>query len=223
MTEILTETIIFVEWRYKSIDYALIEYFKKNAWLSDPEKITIKPSKSIKDIKGMLNSGFKEAGYTNGTVKNILIICDADSDSNQTFTDLITELNKHRDALNFNIPTEVGAINKTDTNKINFGIYLFPDNKSAWNLEVLCYENFKTQKLFSQKTACIEEYIKSLWTIDDVHKMTANKLCKAKIYMFLSTNKLDFFNGWTSELINQLDFNVQPLNELKSFIQSVES
>lgn len=119
-------------------------YFLESVLLeigADPESISICIARGKDRMEVTLGSILKSSDFTQERIKGYAIIMDAD-DSAQNST---LELHKVLTRLGEPNPPAGGFTNRQDGRKL--GLYLFPDNSTAGDLETLCLSTIQSSPL----------------------------------------------------------------------------
>jgi len=226
------KTIIIVESTDTGVDKELIDNILKKRGLNYSDfciKSTANPeSKKFGSINDVLK--YIEYEIYSDTkiewikeVQNVLIIVDADEDAEGQFNKIVEALEANQKKENFNIPSNLGVINKTDPNKINIGVFLMPDCKNIGSLETLCLKALNSNEKQKIKD-CIDKYFDCLEAkghlkLKDKEKMTENNLSKSKFRVCMATPDPDHY---TKSIIESIDFESSEFDQLTNFIKQTE-
>ncbi len=128
---------IIVEGKGKNLDFQVIEKFTKKFTKKYKLDVDIKPSGSYSEVCKFLKTLPKLSG-TN--LKHLLIIVDTDEENTEErFKEIKNKFNKNK----FNIPAKLGDIDYSDSEKVNLGIFLLPNNKDKGSMDTLVYSTLK--------------------------------------------------------------------------------
>jgi len=177
-------------------------------------KFSIFPKNNIEGVLSYLE-GKKTAEIYNGSINNILIIVDADKNPKKRFQDIVKIIKKDNFSTNYNIPQTLGVVNKKEENKINIGVFLFPNNKDTGSLETLLYDNLNIKS--KNKKECAEDYIQCIQNKES--EMTENNISKAKFRILNATPNPD---RYIKNVDESIDYNSDNLNTLKDFLKQIE-
>ncbi|MFZ2969551.1 MAG: DUF3226 domain-containing protein [Minisyncoccia bacterium] len=217
----MPKTIIITESTENGVDKKLLSELIK-CKISDSFLKSVKfissGSGSISDVRKELRTGLREAEFINGNVKNLLIIVDADENIENRFEELKKSLLKNSNK-SFNFPDKLNIIDKKNPEKINVGIFLFPDCKNKGSLETLCLEALKHDKK-DEKLDCVKNYFDCLQGRGiDINKETENNKSKSKFRVFMATPNPDHY---VDSVIDYIDLKSDVFNGVVDFIRKVD-
>ncbi|MBU0570150.1 hypothetical protein KKB40_05250 [Patescibacteria group bacterium] len=209
------KTVLICESTQGGSDKLLLEeLIKKHSLLqTNSYKIETKDPGSIDDVKEFLKTTLNTHHYiVSKETKNVLVIVDGDENPNRRFAEIRNCLDTGR----FEIQRSINSILPRSLNKINVGIYLFPDCQNPGSLETLCLKTLKHNHLDS-KLSCVDQYMTCIANLDG--RMTANNKSKSKFRVFMATPKPD---RYVSSIIDHTDFDSVEFNPLKDFIKQAQ-
>ncbi len=221
MTGINAETCILVESKQHGADKRFLDKLIAERGLLLGNNFEIR-TQDLNDkqcsVEGVLDnlkylSAGKDEVITTGKLKNLLLIIDADESASKRFKE-IQKIIRNGDI--FALPSKLGKIEKVK-NKINFGVYLFPDNKNKGSLESLILSCARAQ--FANKRECIDQYIGCLSRNGIDNGMTINNVDKSRVRIIGATPDPD---NYIQNLLNIVDFNSLKLAPLISFLNGIE-
>jgi len=168
---------------------------------------------SINDVTGFLKNTLVNQTYiVSKEAKNVLVIVDSDENPKQRFA----KLKACFDSNVFQVQASLGASLPKSTNKINVGIFLFPDCRNPGSLETLCLKTLKHLHLDS-KLHCVGQYMGCVSNLDS--EMTENNSTKSKIRIFTATPDPD---RYVDSILKLVDFDSTEFNLLKDFIKQAK-
>lgn len=213
------KTIIITESTEMGVDKKLLSELIKNRISEDFfNSVEITPRTDTYGVCKELKTGLQEAKLRDGNIKNLLIIVDADENPESRFKEIKTALSENSNK-NFNIPDGLNIVDKKDSEKINVGIFLFPDCENKGSLETLCLEAIKHDKK-KEKLDCVEKYFNCLKGKKiDISEETENNKSKSKFQVFMATPKSD---RYVKNIINHIDLKSDAFNKLMDFIKKTE-
>ncbi|MFH1048779.1 MAG: DUF3226 domain-containing protein [Patescibacteria group bacterium] len=217
----MPKTIIITESTDKGVDKKLLSELIK-CKISDSFLKSVKfissGSGSISDVRKELRTGLREAEFINGNVKNLLIIVDADENPKNRFEELKNNLLENSNK-NFNFPDELNILDKKDSEKINVGIFLFPDCENKGSFETLCLRALKHDKK-EKKFKCIKSYFGCLQDNKiDINEKTEDNKSKSKFRVFMATPNPD---RYVDSVIDYIDLKSDVFNGVVDFIRKVD-
>jgi hypothetical protein len=227
------KTFIIVESTDNGSDKALVKSILENMgfdlnnfYIKSTANANKRTTGNVKDvIKYIKTQICRETSdlYKWEEIKNILIIVDADENIEDRFKEIIEALNNNESKNNFNIPSQIGIINKDDANKINIGIYLMPDCMSAGSLETLCLQAL-VPKEKGKLEDCVEKYFYCLGQNGYLkttggQDMTENNKSKSKFRVCMATPNPD---AYISSIKENIDFKSGAFDKLVKFLKGAE-
>lgn len=212
----MPKTIIITESTDNGIDKKLLsELIKCKALDSFLNSIEFNQSGSISDVCKELQTGLRQREFIDGNVKNLLIIVDADENPKNRFEELKRNLLKNSNK-NFNFPDKLNIVDKKDNEKINVGIFLFPDCENKGSLETLCLKALKHNKK-DEKLKCVESYFDCLRSKEiDINEKTEDNKSKSKFRIFMATPNPD---RYIDSIIDYIDLESDVFNKVVNFIR----
>jgi len=128
---------IIVEGKGKNLDFQIIEKLTKEFTKKYKLDVDIKPSGSYSEVCKFLETLPKLSGIN---LKCLLIIVDTDEENiEKRFKEIKNKFSKNK----FNIPVKLGGIGSSDSEKVNLGIFLLPNNKNKGSMDTLVYSALK--------------------------------------------------------------------------------
>lgn len=209
------KTILICESTKTGTDKRLLEKLitKHGLLANNSYKIETKPPGSIVDVKEFLkNTLSKQAYVVSKEAKNILVLVDADEDPARRFL----EIKNCFDMQIFEVQRSLNSTLPQTANKIDVGIYLFPDRQNVGSLETLCLKTLRHDNL-NRKLSCVDKYITCISEAD--RNMTENNKSKSKFRIFMATPDPD---RYVDSIINHIDSDSPGFNLLKNFIQQAQ-
>jgi len=207
------QTVLVCESTENGSDKRLLEELIQKHFLLQAGNYKIKPTGSIDDVKEFLKFGLITKSYiVSRETERVLVIIDSDKNPRQRFI----EVKNCFDTKKFKVQQSISSILPHSLNKINVGIYLFPDRQNPGSLETLCLKTLKHNRL-SSKLTCVEQYMACISNLDG--RMTANNKSKSKFRVFMATPKPD---RYVDCIIDHTDFNSAEFNSLKDFIKQAQ-
>lgn len=204
------QTIIICESTEKGTDKKLLEKLIQKHDLLKKNKYTIEPKGSIADVKDFLKLTLINQRYiTSEETERVLVVVDGDETPKKRFNEIERCFNSNK----FEVQQGMNSKLPLSGNKINVGIYLFPDCKNPGCLETLCIKTLKHNNLNS-KLNCVAQYMACISSLDC--RMTTNNKSKSKIRIFMASPNPD---RYVDSIIDHIDFDSAEFEKLKNFIK----
>ncbi len=210
-----THILIICESTDTGNDKKLIEELIEKHSLLREDEYKILPKNSIGEVKKYLEFNlFTNRRIVNEEIDSILIIVDADEEPKKRFKEIGELLSNNEATEGLKIQDSISSDLPNSTDKINVGVYLFPDRKNPGSLETLCFKSLKHEQL-EEKLECINKYMECVCRID--RGMTENKKSKARYRIFVTTPNP---RNYVDEITKNVDLRSDKFTKLKKFIKS---
>lgn len=145
-----------------------------------------KISGGLPDIKKFLkNQVHLTPETTTLTVNKLALIFDCDEKNvTQRFNEITGCLKKSA----FTIPSAVSSISHVNSDKVQSGVFLYPNSSSKGSLESVIWNYYKSKPSLASKTVIVDEYIDKMKAIDSkLNDASENQIVKIKLSVLSKT------------------------------------
>ncbi|MEA1936593.1 MAG: DUF3226 domain-containing protein [Patescibacteria group bacterium] len=194
---------IIVEGEGENLDFKVIKKLTKE--FSEKYNLCITPSKGFNEMKESL------VKISPSNLRYLLVIVDADEENiEKRFEEIKNKFNKNK----FNIPIKIGSIDCNDSEKINLGIFLLPNNKDKGSMDTLVYSALKNS---SEKFKSCVKLHRECFKKNGLKKGTENQEDKFNLRSIMAG--LIYKNERQTKFI---DFGNRNFEDLKKFLRQVK-
>lgn len=144
-------------------------------------------------------------------IETVLVIVDADENPVNRFN----EIHNCFDQSFFSVQSDLTSPTPISSDKVNVGIFLFPDKQNPGSLETLCL-NALNDSSCNQKLRCVDRYLDCLKTSNVDVNMTENNISKSKFRIFMATPCPD---RYVPSIIDCIDTQASAFHKILDFLK----
>jgi hypothetical protein len=144
-------------------------------------------------------------------IDTVLVIVDADENPVNRFN----EIHNCFDQSFFSVQSDLTSPTPISPEKVNVGVFLFPDKQNPGSLETLCL-NALNDSSCNQKLRCIDSYLDCLKTSNVDVNMTENNISKSKFRIFMATPDPD---RYVNSIIDCIDTQASAFQKILDFLK----